>query len=68
VTILNRRNALIGYLVLKAGKRATRPRPKAKPRSTRRRRVARAAGAGAATLGGLVLLRRRTRGGGDDLE
>ncbi len=61
--IVNKRNALVGWLVLKAGKRAARK--KAQDVAPGATRGGAAAGA-AAALGGLLVFRRKRRAGGED--
>ena len=61
--IVNKRNALVGWLVLKAGKRAARKKTQDAVPSARSGGMA--AGAMAA-LGGLLLFRRKRRAGGED--
>jgi len=56
--IVNRRNAVVGWLVLKAGKRAARKKAQTVVPGTARRGAA--AGALAA-LGGLLVFRRKKR-------
>jgi hypothetical protein len=60
--IVNRRNAVVGWLVLKAGKRAARKKAQDAVPGPRAGGIA--AGVLAA-LGGALALRRRRRGGGD---
>ncbi len=61
--IVNRRNAVVGWLVLKAGKRAAKRKAQSVAPGTKRRGAA--AGAVAA-LGGLLLFWRKKKSGGDD--
>jgi hypothetical protein len=61
--IVNRRNAVVGWVVLKAGKRAARKKAQTVMPGTGRRGAA--AGAFAA-LGGLLLFRRKKKGRGGE--
>jgi hypothetical protein len=61
--IVNRRNAVVGWLVLKAGKRAARKKAQGAVPGARARGVA--AGVLAA-LGGLAAVRRKRRGGASE--
>jgi len=61
--IVNKRNAVVGWLVLKAGKRAAKK--KAQGAMPGPRAGAAAAGTFAA-LGGLLAFRRKRRGGGEE--
>jgi hypothetical protein len=60
--IVNRRNAVVGWAVLKVGKRAARKKAQDVAPSARTGGVA---AGGLAALGGLLLFWRRKRGGGD---
>ena len=63
--IVNRRNAVVGWLVLKAGKKAAKRKAQDVAPSAP---TAGAAAKALATLGGLLFFWRRKRGGGDGKE
>ena len=59
--IVNKRNAIIGWVVVKAGKRAVKK--KAQSAAPAAKRTGGAAAAALATLGGMLFFWRRKRGG-----
>ena len=64
--IVNRRNAVVGWLVLKAGKRAAKKKAQSVGPEARRRGAA--VGGALAALGGLLLFwkKKKKSGGGDE--
>jgi hypothetical protein len=60
--IVNRRNAVVGWLVLKAGKRAARRKAQGAVPSAR---TGGAVAGGLAALGGLLMLKKKKRASGE---
>jgi hypothetical protein len=66
MTILNKRNAILGWSVWQVGKATAKRKAKQSLKTEDRRPGKRAIAGGLAAAGGVLLVWRRRRGGGED--